>query len=71
MTDAEQIQTSARCELEKVLPCKGTQLSEDSLRKSHLLFTHKVEVLTENLANKEKEDHVQTIILCWVVCFVL
>jgi hypothetical protein len=71
MTDAEQIQTSARCELEKVLPCKGMQLSEDGLRKSHLLFTHKVEVLTENLANKEKEYHVQTIILCWVVCLVL
>lgn len=34
-------------------------------------FTHKVEVLTKNLANKEKECHVQTIILCWVVCLVL
>ncbi len=54
MTDAEQIQTSARCELEKVLPCEGTQLSEDSLRKSHLLLHIKLKFLLKTWLTKRK-----------------
>jgi hypothetical protein len=54
MADAEQIQSSASCELEKVLPCEGTQLWEDSLRKRPLLLHIKLKFLLKTWPTKRK-----------------
>lgn len=59
--NTEQIQTSAS-ELEKAVAQKDAAVRQFEEEAS--AFTHKVEVLTKSLADKEKEYQVQMFILC-------